>query len=83
MGNECVSLKPYSINSVTSLVELAVSSQVGRKLKKKSGYKKGRFFFLSAPKMVPAVRKDIIFGAARKFFSPSYFAMALVVMWLA
>ena len=38
--------------------------------------------FLAAPKMVsisqlPAVKKDLIFGAARKFFGPSYFVTAL------
>ena len=27
---------------------------------------------------LPAVKKDTIFGAARKFFGPSYFVMALV-----
>ena len=37
---------------------------------------------LAAPKMMsfsqlPAVKKDTIFGAARKFFGPSYFMMAL------
>ena len=39
--------------------------------------------FLAAPKMVsfsqlPAVKKDTIFGAARKNFGPSYFVTALV-----
>ena len=39
--------------------------------------------FLAAPKMVsfsqlPAVKKDTIFDAGRKFFGPSYFVMALM-----
>ena len=28
---------------------------------------------------LPAVKKDTIFGAARKFFGPSYFVMALEI----
>ena len=43
--------------------------------------------FLAAPKMVsfsqlPAVTKDTIFGAARNFFGPSYFVMALAITCL-
>ena len=39
--------------------------------------------FLAAPKMasfsqLPAVKKDTIFAAARKFFGPSYFVTDLV-----
>ena len=41
----------------------------------------GPKIFLAAPKMVsfpqlPAVKKDTIFGVARKFFGPSYFVTA-------
>ena len=48
--------------------------------------KKGRKKILAAPKMVsfsqlPAEKKDTIFGAARNCFGPSYFVMALHVLW--
>ena len=41
--------------------------------------------FLAAPKTVsfsqlPAVKEDTIFGVARKFFGPSYFVTALVMV---
>ena len=40
----------------------------------------GPNFFLDAPKIVTDGRykKEIVFGAARNFFSPPYFVMALV-----
>ena len=45
---------------------------------------KGPKIFVAAPKMVsfsqlPAVKKDIILGEARKIFDPSYFVTALEI----
>ena len=50
---------------------------------KQSQNKKGRKFVSSAPKMVSFFtagtwEKNTIFGAARKFFIPSYFVIALI-----